>query len=141
MSNSFWKRISRESQAPREPNPAEDRRLHIYLSGETLDRLKSLAGEARRPVADVAADLIDQALSQRQRAEANLRHLDVLSPRERQVAAWVCEDYTNRQIAAQLVISPETVKTHVRNILHKTGHSSRTDLRRALTDWDLSSWR
>lgn len=125
----------------REPNPAEDRRLHIYLSGETLERLKNLAGETRRPVADVAADLIDQALAQRQRAEANLSHLDVLSPRERQVAAWVCEDFTNRQIAAQLVISPETVKTHVRNILHKTGHPSRTELRRALSDWDLSNWR
>ena len=135
MSSSFWKRVTRE------PDPAEDRRLHIYLSKETLNRLKSLASETHRPVAEVAADLVVQALAQRRRAEANLRHLDVLSPRERQVAAWVCEDLTNRQIAAELFISPETVKTHVRNILHKTGHSNRTELRRALSDWDLSSWR
>jgi len=45
---------------------------------------------------------------------------------------------TNRQIAAALVISPETVKTHLRHTLEKFELRSKADLRLLLRDLDSS---
>ena len=63
-----------------------------------------------------------------------------LTPREQDVAALACLGYTNRQIAARLGISPDTVKTHVRNLLHKFELHSKDELRSLLQDWDFSAW-
>jgi DNA-binding NarL/FixJ family response regulator len=64
----------------------------------------------------------------------------VLSPREQEVAALVCLGDTNRQIAARLRLSLETIKTHVRNILRKLNLASKDELRRAFSEWDFSLW-
>ena len=48
-----------------------------------------------------------------------------LSSREEEVAALVARGLTNRQIAAELVVSERTVDAHVRGILGKLGFSSR----------------
>jgi len=48
-----------------------------------------------------------------------------LSRREQEVAALVAEGLGNRQIAAELVLSPRTVDRHVENILAKLGFRSR----------------
>jgi DNA-binding NarL/FixJ family response regulator len=60
-----------------------------------------------------------------------------LTPRERQVAALICQGFTNHQIARQLSISPETVKSHASNILHKLGHPRRSSLRAAYFGQDF----
>ena len=49
-------------------------------------------------------------------------------------------DLTNRQIAARLMISPETVKTHLRNAQYKFDVHSKAELRALLSDWDFSAW-
>ncbi|HEU5474666.1 MAG TPA: LuxR C-terminal-related transcriptional regulator [Actinophytocola sp.] len=51
-----------------------------------------------------------------------------ISPREREIAALIARGLTNRQIAAELVISTGTVGRHVSNILTKLGYSSRTQI-------------
>jgi DNA-binding NarL/FixJ family response regulator len=43
----------------------------------------------------------------------------LLSAREQQVLELIGEEMSNKQIAKVLGISPETVKTHVRSIMHK----------------------
>ena len=48
-----------------------------------------------------------------------------LTRREREVAGLLAEGLSNRDIAAQLVISQRTVETHVDNILGKLGMTSR----------------
>ena len=74
-------------------------------------------------------------------AENHWKRWQTLTPREQQVAALVCLNHTSRQIAALLVISPETVKTHVGNLLRKFGLPTRQELRQALAGWDFSEWK
>ena len=50
----------------------------------------------------------------------------LLSAREREVLALVANGLSDREIAAQLVVSPHTVHRHVANIRHKLGRGSRT---------------
>jgi DNA-binding CsgD family transcriptional regulator len=99
-----------------------------------------MACSQRRPQAELAADLLSEALLRRQEEERKLEYWRSLSPREQEVVALVCLNYTNRQIAERLVISPETVKTHVANVLHKFGLRRRGDLRQYLDNWDFSAW-
>jgi DNA-binding CsgD family transcriptional regulator len=51
-----------------------------------------------------------------------------LTPTELQVAKLVAEGMANRDVAAQLFVSPRTVDFHLRNIFTKTGISSRREL-------------
>jgi DNA-binding NarL/FixJ family response regulator len=48
-----------------------------------------------------------------------------LTEREQQVAALLAHGLTNRQIAAQLVVTERTVAAHVEHILAKLGFASR----------------
>jgi two-component system, NarL family, response regulator LiaR len=50
-----------------------------------------------------------------------------LTERERVVLALMVEGLNNTQIAARLVVSPSTIKTHVSNILSKLGVASRSE--------------
>jgi DNA-binding CsgD family transcriptional regulator len=51
-----------------------------------------------------------------------------LTPQERQVAKLVASGLSNKDVAAQLFVSPRTVDFHLRNIFAKTGVASRTEL-------------
>jgi DNA-binding NarL/FixJ family response regulator len=50
-----------------------------------------------------------------------------LTARERQVLRLVARGYTNRQVAAELVISAKTASVHVSHILAKLGVGSRLE--------------
>jgi ATP/maltotriose-dependent transcriptional regulator MalT len=58
--------------------------------------------------------------------------LEALSRREREVATLITARKTNKEIAAELFLSPKTVETHLRNIFAKLGASSRVDVARAV---------
>jgi DNA-binding NarL/FixJ family response regulator len=64
-------------------------------------------------------------LAQRDAAAAG-RTLPDLTARERQVLALVAAGRTNAEIAGELVLGVETVKTHVANLLTKLGARDRT---------------
>jgi RNA polymerase sigma factor (sigma-70 family) len=107
------------------------RRDALASEARLLQAVQLLASREQRPAEQVAADLLSEALS---------RRWQMLSPREQEVAALVCQNFTNRQIAARLNISPETVKSHIRHLLPKLSADSKAGLRQCLQDWDFSTW-
>ncbi len=103
--------------------------------------LHLLARREHRTEKELATELLWMALVQRGAAEGYLHRWEALSRREQQVTALVCLGYTNAQIASRLVLSQETVKSHIRNVLYKFDLRSKAALRRALADWDFSAWQ
>jgi DNA-binding NarL/FixJ family response regulator len=60
--------------------------------------------------------------------ESARRGRDALTDRERQITALVSTGLSNDEIAARLVLSPATVKTHVNRAMVKTGARDRAQL-------------
>jgi PAS domain S-box-containing protein len=58
---------------------------------------------------------------------ASGRRTRTLSPREREVLGMLARGLTGEQIAERLVLSPETVRTHIRNAREKLGASTRVE--------------
>jgi DNA-binding CsgD family transcriptional regulator len=54
--------------------------------------------------------------------------LELLSPREREIAEEIARGLSNYDIAAKLYVSVRTVDAHVRHILNKLGLTSRTQI-------------
>lgn len=51
---------------------------------------------------------------------------DILSEREQEVLALIAKGHSNKEIAAQLFVSENTVKKHINNIYSKLGVNRRT---------------
>jgi DNA-binding NarL/FixJ family response regulator len=131
---SLWKNLLRALGFTSPP------RRSFRLDAELARSIRRMAELEQRSDEEVATSLLTEALLQRQAAEEYLRRWRGLSPREQEVAALICLNYTNEEIAHRLVISTQTVKTHVRNALWKFGVNSKTELSEMLADWDFSAW-
>jgi DNA-binding NarL/FixJ family response regulator len=66
------------------------------------------------------------------------RRLSQLTRREREVLRLLAEGGTNQAIASRLLISPETARTHVQNILVKLGVHSRLEAVAAVRSTDVA---
>jgi DNA-binding CsgD family transcriptional regulator len=122
-------------------SPFERARTELFY-GEWLRRERQRV-EARRHLRR-AADLFRQVgvPPWEERAEGELRAtgerarrrdpstLDQLTPQELQIAGLVADGMTNREIAAQLFLSPRTIDYHLRKVFSKLGVTSRTELAR-----------
>lgn len=99
-----------------------------------------MADQENRTREDMAANVLSVGLTHYQRADGLLKLWHALTPREQQVASLICLGYTNRQMAARLGLSIETVKTHIKYLLLKFSIHSKTDLRLLFSSWDFSEW-
>jgi ATP/maltotriose-dependent transcriptional regulator MalT len=55
-----------------------------------------------------------------------------LTTRETEISELITERLTNREIAGRLFLSEKTVESHVRNVFHKLGASSRVEVARII---------
>jgi DNA-binding NarL/FixJ family response regulator len=78
------------------------------------------AGEALLAPA-ITRRLISEFARLRPRAHEPANGLDALTPRETEILGLVAEGLSNGEIAGRLVLSEETVKTHVSHVLRKLG--------------------
>jgi ATP/maltotriose-dependent transcriptional regulator MalT len=81
------------------------------------------------PAADVVVTARDATVSTRA-TNANVEDVSAVPPltnRERQVLGLLADGLGNKQIAARLGISTNTVKTHLELLFDKLGVSSRTE--------------
>jgi PAS domain S-box-containing protein len=84
-------------------------------------------------VVGVSIEIADAELATAVRAVAEVdrggppRRTRTLSPREREVLGLLARGLTGEQIAERLVLSPETIRTHIRNAREKLGASTRVE--------------
>ena len=86
--------------------------------------------------------IVDQSVIHRSLASreggAPASRSTVLSEKEVAVLVELCHGHTNKQIAAKLWLSEQTVKFHLRNIYRKLGIKSRTEALRYAYEHDLA---
>lgn len=136
----FQRRPRPESVSPEALPQLYERALLFEVDGELAQRLRQAARVQDQPPEALAADLLARGLELEAREAQAWRALSSLTRRERQVAQFIARGYTNRQIAAALVVSPETVKTHVRHALEKLGVRSKAELRLRLAEIGAPPW-
>src|SRR5713226_4688793 len=88
--------------------------LKGHVHRELLDTIRAVHAGQKRITPEVAAELADHAME------------DDLSSREIDVVRLIAAGNANKEIAFQLSIAEETVKSHVTNILAKLGAKDRT---------------
>ena len=88
--------------------------LKGMLRKELLDTIRAVHGGQKRVSAEVAVEIAEHTAD------------DALTKREVEVLCLVAGGNANKEIAARLSLTEETVKAHVRNILAKLGANDRT---------------
>ena len=97
------------------------------LRKELLETIRAVHAGQKRLSSEVATEIAEHATD------------GALTPREIDVLRLVAGGNANKQVAAQLSLTEETVKSHIRNILSKLGANDRTHavaigLRRGIID-------
>jgi DNA-binding NarL/FixJ family response regulator len=95
---------------------------------ELLAAVRAAAGGETPYSPSVLRRLVDQAVRARAGAAPAAELPDSLTGRERDVLALVGAGLSNREIADELHLGVTTVKTHVTNLLAKTGAANRIRL-------------
>jgi DNA-binding NarL/FixJ family response regulator len=88
--------------------------LKGHVHRELLDTIRAVHAGQKRIPPEVAAELADHCVE------------DDLSSREIDVLRLIATGNANKEIAAQLSIAEETVKSHVTSVLAKLGANDRT---------------
>lgn len=114
------------------------RRHILAVDADAYENLRLVAEREQRSPQEVAAQLFEQA-SQDQTINAFVaERWAQLSPRQRQIIAYVCRGYTTPQIASELHIAQTTVKSHVEIAMRKFDVKSRVELRNLLQPYNLT---
>ena len=111
-------------------------RCYVDL-GLSMGRLLQKA-RSRGVMADYVAKLLEAYGSGLSSSVSTTPALpEPLTPREQEILELLAAGLTNREIAGEVVISPETVKKHVASISGKLGARNRTEAVARAREWDL----
>jgi DNA-binding CsgD family transcriptional regulator len=100
-----------------------DARLHLRAALDTFEDLRAAPWRKRA---------LQELRASGERARQRDQHAHPqLTAQELQVARFVAQGLSNRDVAAQLFVSPRTIDFHLRNVFTKVGVSSRTQLAHA----------
>ena len=95
---------------------------------EVAEAVRSVV-EKRAVVPPIMLGALLRHVVRRRRDERAARaQLDVLTPRELQVFELVARGLDRQAIASTLFISPETVRTHIQNMMRKLGLHSQVEI-------------
>jgi DNA-binding NarL/FixJ family response regulator len=95
---------------------------------ELLRAIRVVAGGGSLLSPSVTKRVIDQFAGAGAARALPHPQLDQLTEREREILAWVATGRSNDEIAAELVVSPATVRTHVSRAMMKLGARDRAQL-------------
>ncbi len=138
----MWSVHAQREETEEDPSPIPiEGRLRLELAPALAARLRRAAHARGQPPQELAATLVARGLDQAAFHAQASAALETLTPRQQDVARLIARGFTNREIARQLVISIETVKTHVRNILEKFEAGSKSELRVLLLDLGVRWWQ
>lgn len=93
---------------------------------ELIDAIRQVASGGAFIESQMLRGMLSELKPVSPSAGANLKNAKNLTKREREILALVAEGMSNREIAEKLVLSPETVKSHVAAVLEKLNVSDRT---------------
>ncbi|HXY73178.1 MAG TPA: response regulator transcription factor [Actinomycetota bacterium] len=94
---------------------------------ELIDATRSVhRGETLVPPR-MLGPLLSQLVHRRREQNEAVKLLEQLTRREKEVLALLADGAGNDRIAQELVISPETARTHIQNVLGKLGVHSRLE--------------
>ncbi len=119
--------------------PRPERR-YFELDAPLQAALKERANREQRPLQQFQAELLAAGLANLQTSDELKSCWERLSGREQEVTALACLGYTNRQMAARMGVSPETIKGYMRQVLVKFHVHGKDQLRLQLAQWDFSAW-
>jgi len=94
---------------------------------ELLDVVRRVAGGGTVLAAGPTSSWLRALAAERERTWMARTIRDTLTPRETEILQLLAAGHGSDAIAAQLVISADTVQTHVRNLLGKLGVGSRLE--------------
>jgi RNA polymerase sigma factor (sigma-70 family) len=124
----------------RQPSSDPEEGLALEAGAELAARLRLVADARDLSPRALMVDLLKRGLEKEALRMQAEDALEALTPREQEVVWLTARGFTNQEIAESLVVSPETVKTHVRNALGKFGVRSKADLRLLLLDLGIRWW-
>jgi LuxR family maltose regulon positive regulatory protein len=119
--------------------PRALRRIFLDMGAPLAGLLQSVAPNlGRRPLVAYAAGLLHALAPGAPAADqAGLPLLEPLSPQEQRVLRLILAGQPNSVIARELVVSPNTVKTHVKNIYRKLNVRTREEAQAAARELRL----
>ena len=93
-----------------------------------LDAIRVVAGGGSLLAPSVTRRVIEYFASSPDRSPTPHPALSELTEREREIVAWVATGRSNQEIAEELVVSPDTVRTHVSRAMVKLQARDRAQL-------------
>jgi DNA-binding NarL/FixJ family response regulator len=94
---------------------------------ELIDAIRAVSrGDTLIP-ARMLGQLLERLVMRRRTQDEAIRRMSRLTPREREVLTLLARGGDNDSIAQALVISPQTARTHIQNVLVKLGVHSRLE--------------